>query len=302
MDVAISVRGLTKHYGTRAAVDGIDFEIPAGVIAGFIGPNGSGKTTTIRMLLSFVAPTAGTAEVLGSPINRPGDYLPRVGALIEGPAFYWWLSGRRNLEILAALDGTPASRVDEVLAIVELQDRANDHVLGYSLGMKQRLGIAAALLPSPALLILDEPANGLDPSGIQDMRRLFARLRDQGVTIFISSHILSELEQIADWILVLKDGRLLFHGTMTELLARQRTALLLVPERLDQLEPLTALLTAGGYDARRQDGHVRIDGLQGKAAAVNRRAMEGGIALDEITHVRSNLEETFLAITGEDPK
>jgi ABC-2 type transport system ATP-binding protein len=296
--LAIRARGLTKHYGTRAAVDAIDFDIPAGVIAGFVGPNGSGKTTTIRMLLSFIEPTAGTAEVLGSPISRPGDYLPRVGALIEGPAFYWWLSGRRNLEILAALDGTPASRVEEVLAIVDLQDRANDRVLGYSLGMKQRLGIAAALLPGPALLILDEPANGLDPSGIQDLRRLLARLRGQGVTIFISSHILSELEQIADWILVLKEGRLLFHGTMAELLERQRTTLVLVPERVDQLDRLTALLTAGGYDAGRQNGHVRIQGLRGSAATVNRLAMEGGIALDEITHVRSNLEETFMAITG----
>src|SRR5579872_3964036 len=200
-DVAIRARGLTKRYGSRTAVDGIDLDIPTGVIAGFVGPNGSGKTTTIRMLLSFVAPTAGTAEVLGVPVDRPGDYLPRVGALIEGPAFYWWLSGRRNLEILAALGGIPASRVDEVLDVVELRERAADRVLGYSLGMKQRLGIAAALLPRPQLLILDEPANGLDPSGIQDMRRLLARLRDQGVTIFISSHILSELEQIADWIL-----------------------------------------------------------------------------------------------------
>ncbi|HEY6378415.1 MAG TPA: ABC transporter ATP-binding protein [Candidatus Dormibacteraeota bacterium] len=298
MSVAIRVRGLTKHYGTRAAVDGIDFDIPAGVIAGFVGPNGSGKTTTIRMLLSFVAPTAGTAEVLGSSINRPGDYLPRVGALIEGPAFYWWLSGRRNLEVLAALDGTPASRVDEVLEIVELQERASDRVLAYSLGMKQRLGIAAALLPKPALLILDEPANGLDPSGIQDMRRLFARLRDQGVTIFISSHILSELEQIADWILVLKEGRLLFHGTMAELLERRRTTLVLVPERPTQLDHLASLLTASGYAATRQDGHVRIEGLEGRAADVNRRAMESGIVLDEITHVHSNLEETFMAITS----
>jgi ABC-2 type transport system ATP-binding protein len=250
------------------------------------------------MLLSFVEPTAGTAEVLGSPIGRPGDHLPRVGALIEGPAFYWWLSGRRNLEILAALDGTPASRVDQVLAIVDLQERAEDRVLGYSLGMKQRLGIAAALLPAPSLLILDEPANGLDPSGIQDMRRLLTRLRGQGVTIFISSHILSELEQIADWILVLKEGRLLFQGTTEELLRRRRTALMLVPERPAQLDALVVLLTAGGYEATRLDGHVRVDGFQGRAAMLNRQAMAGGIALDEITYLRSNLEETFLAITG----
>jgi ABC-2 type transport system ATP-binding protein len=295
--VAIRTRGLTKRYGSRTAVDGIDLDIPTGVIAGFVGPNGSGKTTTIRMLLSFVAPTAGTAEVLGVPVDRPGDYLPRVGALIEGPAFYWWLSGRRNLEILAALGGVSAARVEEVLAIVELGERAEDRVLGYSLGMKQRLGIAAALLPAPDLLILDEPANGLDPSGIQDMRRLLARLRDQGVTIFISSHILSELEQIADWILVLKEGRLLFHGTMADLLVRRRTTWMLVPEQPELLDPLVGLLTRAGYDASRHNGHVRLEGLQGRAARVNRLAMEGGIVLDEITQVRSNLEETFLAIT-----
>jgi ABC-2 type transport system ATP-binding protein len=250
------------------------------------------------MLLSFVAPTAGTAEVLGSPVDQPREYLPRVGALIEGPAFYWWLSGRRNLEILAALDGTPQARVEEVLDIVVLRDRADDRVLGYSLGMKQRLGIAAALLPNPSLLILDEPANGLDPSGIQEMRRLLSTLRDQGVTIFISSHILSELEQIADWILVLKEGKLLFHGTMAELLERRRTSLVVVPEKVDQLDELATLLAERGYAARRVDHQVRIEGLEGRAAAVNRLAMDGGIALDEITHVGSNLEETFLALTG----
>jgi ABC-2 type transport system ATP-binding protein len=295
---AIRVRGLTKRYGSRAAIDGLDFDIPAGVIAGFIGPNGSGKTTTIRILLSLVAPTAGTAEVLGSSIDHPAEYLPRVGALIEEPAFYWWLSGRRNLEILAALDGTPSSRVDEVLAVVELGDRADDRVFGYSLGMKQRLGIAAALLPRPALLILDEPANGLDPAGIQEMRRLFARLREQGVTIFISSHILSELEQVADWILVLKEGHLLFHGTIAELLERRRMTLVLVPERIDQLDELAALLTARGHSTSRHSNAVHVEGLAGRAADINREVMQAGIALEEITPTRSSLEDTFLAITG----
>jgi ABC-2 type transport system ATP-binding protein len=298
--LAIHARGLTKHYGARAAVEGIDFDIPTGVIAGIVGPNGSGKTTTIRMLLSLVAPTAGRAEVLGARIDRPGDYLPRVGALIEGPSFYWWLSGRRNLEVLAALDGTPSSRVEEVLGIVDLEDRANDRVHGYSLGMKQRLGIAAALLPNPALLILDEPANGLDPAGIHEMRVLFARLRDQGVTIFISSHILSELEQIADWILVLKEGRLLFHGTMTELLQRRRTTLVLVPERADQLDALAELLTSGGYTARRNGLQLNIEGFSGKASDVIRHTMEAGIALEQVTPIRSSLEATFMAMTGPD--
>jgi ABC-2 type transport system ATP-binding protein len=299
--VAIRARGLTKRYGRRAAVDGIDFEIPSGVIAGFVGPNGSGKTTTIRMLLSLVAPTAGQAEVLGAPIDRPGDYLPRVGALIEGPAFYWWLSGRRNLEVLAALDGTPASRVEEVLAIVDLMDRAGDRVHTYSFGMKQRLGIAAALLPNPALLILDEPANGLDPAGIQEMRLLLGHLRDHGVTVFISSHILSELEQIADWILILKEGHLLFDGTMAELRRRRRTAtLVLVPERTEQLDSLVSLLTTNGYAASRNGHQVHVDDFAGTGAELNRRAIDAGIILEEITPVRSTLEDTFMAMTGGD--
>ena len=297
---AVRARALTKRYGQRAAVHGLDFEIPTGVIAGFVGPNGSGKTTTIRMLLALVAPTSGTAEVLGVPINQPDGYLPRVGALIESPAFYWWLNGRRNLEVLAALDGTPRERVDEVLHLVELEDRAEDRVLGYSLGMKQRLAVASALLARPDLLILDEPANGLDPAGIQEMRRLLLRLRDSGVTVFISSHILAELEQIADWILVLKEGRLAFVGTKDAFLQRRQTALVLVPERAEQLEDLRTLLKSDGYDASREDGRVRLDAFTGAAAAVNRKAMDAGIALEEIRRIRSNLEDTFLAITGDE--
>jgi ABC-2 type transport system ATP-binding protein len=295
---AISTRALTKRYGNRVAVDAIDCDVPAGVIAGFVGPNGSGKTTTIRMLLSFIAPTSGTAEVLGVPITRPGDYLPHVGALIEGPSFYWWLSGRRNLEVLAALDGTPATRVAEVLATVGLEDRAEDAVRGYSLGMKQRLGIAAALLSRPRLLILDEPANGLDPAGIHEMRSLLGHLRDDGVTVFISSHILSELEQLADWILVIKAGKLLFQGSVGELLQRRRTTLLiLVPENRDQGDALVAILRRHEYSAHNDDRGVRISDLVGPVSRVIRLAMEADIPLAEVTPLRSSLEDTFIAMT-----
>src|SRR5205085_2767105 len=187
---AIRTANLTKTYGSRNAVDGVSIEVPTGVIAGFVGPNGAGKTTTIRMLLALVRPTAGRVEVLGIPATHPAGYLSRVGALIEAPAFYPGLSARRNLEILATLGGISTQRVDPLLAQVGLQGREGDAVKTYSLGMRQHLGIAAALLPNPALLILDEPANGLDPAGILEIRQLLRHLREQGITILISSHLL----------------------------------------------------------------------------------------------------------------
>src|SRR5437588_5332898 len=187
---AIETRRLTKHFGKQTAVDDLSMSIPAGSIAGFIGPNGAGKTTTLRLLLGLVRPNAGSATVLGFPLTESDRYLPRVGALIEAPAFYPSLSGRTNLEVLARLGGYPRSRLNELLEAVDLSDRARDRVGTYSLGMKQRLGVAMALLPDPDLLILDEPANGLDPLGIIEMRDLLRRLREQGKTIFISSHLL----------------------------------------------------------------------------------------------------------------
>jgi ABC-2 type transport system ATP-binding protein len=206
---AIETHGLRKRFGKLTAVDGLTISIPAGTIAGFIGPNGSGKTTTIRLLLGLVRPDAGSATILGHPLTNALGYLPRVGALIEAPAFYPSLSARTNLEVLTHLGGYPRSRVSELLDLVELSDRARDRVGSYSLGMKQRLGVAMALLPDPDLLILDEPANGLDPLGIIATRDLLRRLREQGKTIFLSSHLLGELEQVADWLVMLHQGKAL---------------------------------------------------------------------------------------------
>ena len=186
---AIETHGLSKQFGQRKAVDGLTMSIPAGTIAGFVGPNGAGKTTTIRLLLGLVRPSAGSATILGQLLTHPERYLPCVGALIEAPTFYPSLSGRTNLEVLAHLGDYPRSRVSQVLELVALSDRAKDPVRTYSQGMKQRLGVAMALLPDPDLLILDEPANGLDPLGIIGMRDLLRRLREQGKTIFISSHL-----------------------------------------------------------------------------------------------------------------
>ena len=216
--MAIETHGLSKRFGQRKAVDGLTISIPAGTIAGFVGPNGAGKTTTIRLLLGLMRPDEGIATILGHPLTDPRSYLPRVGALVEAPAFYPSLSGRTNLEVLARLGGYSRSRVSQVL---ELSDRADDHVGTYSQGMKQRLGVSTALLPDPDLLILDEPVNGLDPLGIIQMRDLLRHLREQGKTIFLSSHLLRELEQVADWLVMLHQGRALFSGPARDLLERR---------------------------------------------------------------------------------
>ena len=207
MENAIEVNNLSKHYEEVSAVDNVSFNVPLGSICGFIGPNGSGKTTTIRMLLGLIAPTNGTGSVLGYDITQPSKYLEHVGAMIEGPAFYPMLSGRENLAIFARLGGIDQDRVDPLLDLVGLGLRGKHKFKTYSLGMKQRLGIAAALLPDPKLLILDEPTNGLDPAGIQEIRDLLSDLAKRGVTVFVSSHLLSEIEMIAEYLVMLQIGR-----------------------------------------------------------------------------------------------
>ena len=295
---AIRSRGLTKVYAGRPVVDGIDLDIPSACIAGFVGPNGAGKTTTLRMLLGLIRPTAGAAEMLGEPIVLPGAYLNRVGALIESPAFYPTLSGRRNLEVLATLGGYPSGRVDEALDLVELADRGGDLFRTYSLGMKQRLGVAAAMLSRPELLILDEPTNGLDPSGIIETRRLLRTLRDQGITVFVSSHLLGELEQVAEWVVLLQGGRIRFQGPITELLGRQQAALLLAGESASDLEVIAAVAARMGHAVEMLDGHVRVEGASGDAADLNRAVMRAGVALTEIVPDRASLEESVLAMTA----
>lgn len=299
MSFAIEVDALSKRYGSRLAVDEISFRIPRGVICGFVGPNGSGKTTTIRMLLGLISPSQGEAHVLGESIAHPERYLHKVGALIEGPAFYPPLSGEDNLKALAELGGLDQEQIPSLLEQVGLTDRGGDKFKSYSLGMKQRLGIAAALLPSPELLILDEPTNGLDPAGIHEMRKLLRSLADAGITIFVSSHLLSELEQIADHLVVLREGKVLFYGSSQELFAAQHTVIAARPEDPADLERLTELLRVNHPEILITDSHVRMYADSDSSADINRRAHQAGITLAELVILRPTLEETFFDMTGD---
>jgi ABC-2 type transport system ATP-binding protein len=295
---AIVASALTKHYGTRRAVEKIDLELPAGVVSGFVGPNGAGKTTTIQLLLGLIEPTSGTARVLGHPISDPASYLPHVGALIESPSFYPTLSGARNLEVLTRLGGLPRSRIAEVLEQVGLADRGGDLVRSYSLGMKQRLGVAAALLPTPKLAILDEPTNGLDPAGIREMRTLMRGLADQGITVFVSSHLLLEIEAICDHLVMIDQGRIVFQGSIDELLAAQHSEIVATPEHPSDVEALAALSIAAGKPARVDGESVRVSAGGDWAAELNRQAMAAGIALRGLERSHGSLEDAFFAITG----
>jgi ABC-2 type transport system ATP-binding protein len=251
------------------------------------------------MLLGLIEPSGGTATVLGESISHPEKYLPYVGAMIEGPAFYPALSGRENLKVLAELGGFPLSRVDQLLEKVDLADRGGSKFKTYSLGMKQRLGIAAALLPNPKLLILDEPTNGLDPSGIQEVRGIIRELADSGTTVFVSSHILSELEMICEYLVMLREGKVIFSGRTQELLSDQKPIIIAKPEYDVDLTNLAKKLGDSGFKISIVDGSLQIDAAQEASAAINRLAFESGITLASISVVLPTLEETFFEMTGD---
>src|SRR5829696_3652290 len=287
---AVSVHGLTKRYGARTVVDG------------FVGPNGAGKTTTMAMLLGLVRPTAGTGTVLGEPIDRPAAYLPRIGAMVEGPAFYPALSGRENLRMFATVGRQPASRVPALLDVVGLGARGDDRYRTYSLGMKQRLGIAAALLGDPALLILDEPANGLVPQGVHEMRGLVGSLAHSGRTVLVSSHDLSELEQVCDWLVMIESGRSVYQGPADEFLHGTDDGLGVRPEHERDVDALALGLAADGMVVEVTGGRlvVRHQDLAGDqlAAAACRTAQRAGIVLVELSTLRSSLEDRYLALVN----
>jgi ABC-2 type transport system ATP-binding protein len=296
--LAIEVSGLTKQYGNLAAVKGASFEVPQGTICGFVGPNGAGKTTTIRMLLGLIAPTSGTGTILGHSIDQPEKYLASVGAMIEGPAFYPALSGAENLRVLATLGGFDSDRVDSLIEQVGLAGRGGDKYKTYSLGMKQRLGIAAALLPNPKILILDEPTNGLDPEGIQEIRDLLKRLAKAGTTVFVSSHLLSEIEIISEHLVMVRKGEVVFAGPIGELLMNQKPTIIVRTENELDLSKIAEIAKAEGHHVSIRGGEAHIEGPHKWAPVLNKKAFEAGITLAQLTPTLPNLEETFFEMTG----
>jgi len=299
VNLALDVSDLSKQYEERMALSHASFAIPLGTICGFVGPNGAGKTTTIRMLLGLISPSTGSGHVLGEEISKPQNYLPRVGAMIEGPAFYPALSGAENLKVLATLGGFSVDAVPKLLEKVGLLDRANSKYKTYSLGMKQRLGIAAALLPNPKLLILDEPTNGLDPAGIQEIRALLRQLADDGVSVFVSSHLLSEIEMISDYLVMLRQGKVIFSGKTIDLLAAQKPVIIAKPENTKDLERLCEIASKLGERAVIKTDVVEVSGDINFSSKLNKAAFDAGIILNSLTPVRPTLEDTFFEMTGE---
>jgi ABC-2 type transport system ATP-binding protein len=300
--LAIATTGLTKRFGDRTVVDGVELAIPNGSVCGFVGPNGAGKTTTIRMLLGLVRPTAGSGSILGGSLADPATYLHKVGALIEAPAFYPQLSGRGNLKALARLGRLPVSAIAPALERAGLTARAGDRYRTYSLGMKQRLGIAAALLPGPELLVLDEPTNGLDPAGIVEMRGLIRSFADDGITVLVSSHLISEIEQICDYVVMIRAGRLVHQGSVAELQAAQHPDYLIAAEHDEDRGRLAELLEAAGcaVTVRPDEAALLVEASDLSAADLNRLAGRGGITLRQLSERTRSLERAFFALTGSD--
>lgn len=291
----LEVRNLTKRYGRTVAVDDLSFEVHAGRVTGFLGPNGAGKTTTMRALLGLLRPTRGEALVDGEPPARMSDPLRTIGAALEATAFHPGRSGRSHLRALAAAARIPASRVEEVLQLVELSGAARRAVKGYSLGMRQRLALAAALLGEPRTLILDEPANGLDPQGMRWLRDLLRAQAAEGRTVLVSSHVLSEVAQTADELILIRKGKLVSQTTLAEFTAAEAGA---VRVRAARLEELAAGLGERGATVGRDEGSaLLVEGLS--AERIGELALELGIALHELAPQRSSLEERFLEVMEE---
>jgi ABC-2 type transport system ATP-binding protein len=299
-ELVIEASGLRKVFrnrrgATRVAVDGLDLAVPAGGVHGFLGPNGSGKTTTIRMLLGLARATAGSMRLFGRPVpHELPAVIGRVGAVVESPKFSPNLTGRRNLLLLAGTIGAPATAVDQALETVGLSGRDRDRYKAYSLGMKQRLAIAATLLKDPQLLILDEPTNGLDPAGIREIREMIRGLGEQGVTVLLSSHILAEVQQVCTSATIIGNGRLLASGRVEDLVSGTEAYRVDIPRP----EPARAALAAAGLDATVDDTGLVV--ATDRPADVTRALASADIWLTGLTPVRRDLESVFLELTADD--
>ena len=294
----VAARALVKRYGEIVAVDHVDLTVEPGDVFGYLGPNGAGKTTSLRMMLGLIRPTEGSVQLFGrDPLTQGARALEGVAGFVEGPKFYPYLSGRRNLRLLADYDdGDSRSRIGEVLELVELADRAKDKVGGYSHGMRQRLGIAAALLRSPRLLLLDEPTTGLDPAGMRDMRDLVRRLAGEGLTVLLSSHLLGEVEELCNRVAIIQKGRIVYEGSLGELLASAASGY-----RLRSPEPERAravcLAQAGVEQVTSVDGDVRFQADEQSVGALSIALGQAQIAVTALVPQTASLEELFLDLT-----
>ncbi|MBN1875482.1 MAG: ABC transporter ATP-binding protein [Anaerolineae bacterium] len=296
-EFAITTSALTRSFEEVKAVDGLDLHVPRGSVYGFLGPNGAGKTTTIRMLLGLIRPDAGEVQLLGRPLRTQRMLLlSRVGALVESPSLYPHLTGRENLELTCRIVGGDPARITQTLKIVQLTTAADRRVKTYSLGMKQRLGLGLALLNAPELLILDEPTNGLDPAGILEMRELISSLPEQGITVFLSSHLLNEVEQVATHIGILQNGRLLFEGTLDALHAQVDSQLTL---EVDQPQRAKAILAQGGWHLRGNGNHrlAVAANSTSDAAMINSQLVHNGVNIYYLHLEQPTLEQIFLSLT-----
>jgi len=292
----VETHGLTKRYGGGVlAVDSVDMSVRRGEVYGFLGPNGAGKTPTLRMLVGLIRPTSGTAVVAGHQPGEPAG-LARIGSLIESPGFYPYLSGRENLRVVADLASVDQKRVDEVLDIVELASRAGRKFGTYSTGMKQRLGVAAALLKDPDLLILDEPTNGLDPQGMAEMRKLIKDIGQGDRTVLLSSHLLGEVEQICDRVGVISNGHLVKQSTVQELLGEE--GVLVRAQPIDRAQELLTKMF-GPEAISYQDGAIHLKTKPQNSLEINRRLTDVGIGVSELRPFERSLEEVFFQLTGE---
>lgn len=302
-DLAVATRGLRKTYRgvrrTHVAVHGLDLDVPSGGVHGFLGPNGSGKTTTIRMLLGLVRADAGTMHIFGTPVpQRLPEVVARVGAIVESPKFAPGFSGRKNLLLLARAIGTPAPRVDEVLDEVGLGGRGDDKFKAYSLGMKQRLAVAATLLKSPDLLIFDEPTNGLDPAGIREIRDTMRSLAEQGRTVLVSSHILAEIEQIADTVTIIGRGQVIAQGSVASIIGADVLGSG-VEVGIDRPEAAEHVLRAAGWQVVPVPEGLLVSGAD-DSADITRALAAQGLFVRRLLPVRRDLEAAFLELTRDD--
>ena len=306
MSAVIEVEGLRKEYrrlrgGATKAVDGLDLLVPEGGVFGFLGPNGAGKTSTIRCLLDLVRPSSGRCRILGADSQRDlASVIARVGSIVETPTFFPNFSGRRNLLLLGRIYGLSRRQIDDILVRVGLGDRGKDRVKTYSLGMRQRLGIGAALLKDPALLILDEPANGLDPAGIKEVRELLREFGRQGRTVFVSSHILSEVRQMCDHVAILARGRCVATGSVDEVLAGRKGSGLIV--KVEDVARGAAALDQAGIRATAIGDALKVDVRPQDAGSVTKALAERGLYLTELRPDEADLETVFLELTADRPE